>query len=112
MLFAGCGKPFPTGERVTFTGKSCLCQRCVNKKDNNVDNNGGGHQPQNGSPHKHASSPEHNVNNNNNGHNGAIPATATVKNGNSGSDDRCATCNQELKDGQALLALDKQYHVW
>ena len=23
---AGCQKPFPTGERVTFTGKSCLCQ--------------------------------------------------------------------------------------
>ena len=22
----GCNKPFPTGERVTFTGKSCLCQ--------------------------------------------------------------------------------------
>ena len=25
---AGCKKPFPTGERVTFTGKNCLCQAC------------------------------------------------------------------------------------
>lgn len=27
-------------------------------------------------------------------------------------DDCCAGCGDELKDGQALMALDKQYHVW
>ncbi|QQP32463.1 Uncharacterized protein FKW44_024353, partial [Caligus rogercresseyi] len=27
-------------------------------------------------------------------------------------DDHCAGCQGELKDGQALMALDKQYHVW
>ena len=26
--------------------------------------------------------------------------------------DRCAGCGQELRDGQALVALDKQYHIW
>ena len=26
--------------------------------------------------------------------------------------DQCAGCRQELKDGQALVALDKQYHIW
>ena len=26
---ARCKRPFPTGERVTFTGKSCLCQACI-----------------------------------------------------------------------------------
>ena len=24
-----CKRPFPTGERVTFTGKNCLCQACI-----------------------------------------------------------------------------------
>ncbi len=27
-------------------------------------------------------------------------------------DDKCAGCGEDLKDGQALMALDKQYHVW
>lgn len=27
-------------------------------------------------------------------------------------DDKCAGCSEDLKDGQALMALDKQYHVW
>lgn len=26
--------------------------------------------------------------------------------------DRCAGCGQLLRDGQALVALDKQYHIW
>ena len=26
---ARCKRPFPTGERVTFTGKNCLCQACI-----------------------------------------------------------------------------------
>merc|ERR1740128_69871 len=30
----------------------------------------------------------------------------------SSTDDACAGCRQELKDGQALVALDKQYHIW
>ena len=31
-----CKNPFPTGERVTFTGKSCLCQKCI-QAEKNVD---------------------------------------------------------------------------
>ena len=27
-------------------------------------------------------------------------------------DDHCAGCAQQLRDGQALVALDKQYHIW
>ena len=26
--------------------------------------------------------------------------------------DRCAGCGHQLRDGQALVALDKQYHIW
>ena len=28
------------------------------------------------------------------------------------SGDRCAGCDGLLRDGQALVALDKQYHIW
>jgi hypothetical protein len=31
---SSCSRPFPTGERVTFTGKECLCQKCVKKSGN------------------------------------------------------------------------------
>ncbi|XP_065564936.1 actin-binding LIM protein 3-like isoform X3 [Artemia franciscana] len=72
---ARCRQAFPTGERVTFTGKECLCQKCslipvVESR----------------SPQK-TSSPTH---------------TAPL----------CAGCKDELKEGQALIALDKQWHIW
>ena len=28
-IVSRCKNPFPTGERVTFTGKNCLCQKCI-----------------------------------------------------------------------------------
>ena len=31
---ARCKRPFPTGERVTFTGKNCLCQACIQVGEN------------------------------------------------------------------------------
>ena len=31
---ANCDKTFPTGERVTFTGKSCLCTACAKISSN------------------------------------------------------------------------------
>ena len=33
-------------------------------------------------------------------------------NGQPESGDRCAGCSGLLRDGQALVALDKQYHIW
>ena len=33
-------------------------------------------------------------------------------NGQPDSGDRCAGCGGLLRDGQALVALDKQYHIW
>ena len=135
---ASCGKPFPTGERVTFTGKTCLCQRCIHangelgapKQQASSNQGRGGGSSTNGSPQHH------------NGAAGAVPATeakshqsqaspqqatqllqhtssSSTSNGRNGgshsqgiSDDSCAGCGEELKDGQALMALDKQYHVW
>ncbi|KAL2083341.1 hypothetical protein ACEWY4_021114 [Coilia grayii] len=62
-----CKRPFPAGDRVTFNGKDCLCQNCV--------------QPM---------SPG--------------PKDFTGSNG-------CAGCGRDIKNGQALLALDSQWHL-
>nr|XP_027234715.1 actin-binding LIM protein 1-like isoform X1 [Penaeus vannamei] len=70
---ARCRQPFPTGERVTYTGKECLCQRCLHI------------------PVVDSQSPTRS------------PTTAGPK---------CAGCKEELVEGQALIALDQQWHIW
>ncbi|XP_049320560.1 actin-binding LIM protein 1 isoform X18 [Astyanax mexicanus] len=62
-----CKRPFPAGDRVTFNGKDCLCQRCV--------------QPMSPPPKD-------------------ISASSN-----------CAGCGRDIKNGQALLALDRQWHL-
>ncbi|XP_041124235.1 actin-binding LIM protein 1-like isoform X15 [Polyodon spathula] len=62
-----CKRPFPAGDRVTFNGKDCLCQRCV--------------QPMSPSPKDISSS------------------------------SNCAGCGRDIKNGQALLALERQWHL-
>uniref|UniRef100_T1ISM6 Actin-binding LIM protein 1 n=1 Tax=Strigamia maritima TaxID=126957 RepID=T1ISM6_STRMM len=73
FVCARCRQQFPSGERVTFTGKECLCQKCINI------------------PIVTSQSPQ------------MSPSTAGPQ---------CAGCNEELREGQALIALDKQWHVW
>ncbi|XP_061646897.1 actin-binding LIM protein 1-like isoform X7 [Phyllopteryx taeniolatus] len=62
-----CKRPFPAGDRVTFNGKDCLCQYCV--------------EPMSPGPKD-------------------ILGTSN-----------CAGCGRDIKNGQALLALDKQWHL-
>ncbi|XP_055502886.1 actin-binding LIM protein 1 isoform X5 [Leucoraja erinacea] len=62
-----CKRPFPAGDRVTFNGKDCLCERCAQPK---------------------SSSPKEIVSSNN-----------------------CAGCGRDIKNGQALLALEQQWHL-
>ncbi|XP_048027473.1 actin-binding LIM protein 1 isoform X40 [Megalobrama amblycephala] len=62
-----CKRPFPAGDRVTFNGKDCLCQRCVQ------------------------------------------PTSPTPKDISASSN--CAGCGRDIKNGQALLALDSQWHL-
>uniref|UniRef100_A0A3P8ZWL0 Actin binding LIM protein 1a n=1 Tax=Esox lucius TaxID=8010 RepID=A0A3P8ZWL0_ESOLU len=63
-----CKRPFPAGDRVTFNGKDCLCQYCV--------------QPTSPGPGKDI------------------------------IDSNCCTgCGRDIKNGQALLALEKQWHL-
>uniref|UniRef100_A0A3Q0SIT1 Actin binding LIM protein family, member 3 n=1 Tax=Amphilophus citrinellus TaxID=61819 RepID=A0A3Q0SIT1_AMPCI len=64
-----CSKPFPIGDRVTFSGKDCVCQQCSHtlvKSNEPIKIHGPSH---------------------------------------------CAGCRAEIKQGQSLLALDKQWHV-
>ncbi|XP_071375752.1 actin-binding LIM protein 1-like isoform X5 [Centroberyx affinis] len=62
-----CKRPFPAGDRVTFNGKDCLCQYCV--------------QPMSPGPKDILGS------------------------------SNCAGCGRDIKNGQALLALDRQWHL-
>ncbi|KAB5555589.1 hypothetical protein PHYPO_G00035910 [Pangasianodon hypophthalmus] len=62
-----CKRPFPAGDRVTFNGKDCLCQSCI--------------QPMSPPPKD-------------------ISASSN-----------CAGCGRDIKNGQALLALDRQWHL-
>uniref|UniRef100_A0A3Q3WA69 Uncharacterized protein n=1 Tax=Mola mola TaxID=94237 RepID=A0A3Q3WA69_MOLML len=62
-----CKRPFPAGDRVTFNGKDCLCQYCV--------------EPMSPGPKEILGS------------------------------SNCAGCGREIKNGQALLALDRQWHL-
>ncbi|XP_027021550.2 actin-binding LIM protein 1a isoform X2 [Tachysurus fulvidraco] len=63
-----CKRPFPAGDRVTFNGKDCLCQYCV--------------EPMSPVPSKGITGPG-----------------------------TCAGCGRDIKNGQALLALDRQWHL-
>ncbi|CAH1406096.1 unnamed protein product [Nezara viridula] len=65
---AKCNQAFPSGERVTYTGKIVLCSKCSNlPEENNIQ-------------------------------------TQSIT--------ECSGCHGELKEGQALIALDRQWHVW
>ncbi|KFO81423.1 Actin-binding LIM protein 3, partial [Cuculus canorus] len=63
-----CRKPFPIGDKVTFSGKDCVCQNCSH----------------------------------------ALISTKPIK---IHGPSHCAGCKEEIKQGQSLLALEKQWHV-
>ncbi|KAF7490681.1 Actin-binding LIM protein 2, partial [Sarcoptes scabiei] len=63
-----CRKPFPNGEKVTWTGKECLCSKCV-----------------------------------------SIPSASESHS--EGNLPTCHSCHQDIYDGQALIALDKHWHI-
>jgi len=105
---AGCQKPFPAGERVTFTGKNCYCQICASAGAND---NATQATSATTSTSATAATPASAATSAS-----AAPAmtadlTSTTAAG-SGLEGKCAGCGGELKDGQALMALDKHYHVW
>uniref|UniRef100_A0A669Q9I5 Actin binding LIM protein family member 3 n=1 Tax=Phasianus colchicus TaxID=9054 RepID=A0A669Q9I5_PHACC len=68
VLLLGCRKPFPIGDKVTFSGKDCVCQNCSH----------------------------------------SLISTKPIK---IHGPSHCAGCKEEIKQGQSLLALEKQWHV-
>ncbi|KAJ0002379.1 hypothetical protein NQD34_007528 [Periophthalmus magnuspinnatus] len=64
-----CSKPFPIGDRVTFSGKDCVCQQCSVR---------------------------------------LVKPNEPIK---IHGPSQCAGCGGEIKQGQSLLALEKQWHV-
>ncbi|XP_055479783.1 actin-binding LIM protein 2 isoform X1 [Psammomys obesus] len=69
FVCAVCRLPFPPGDRVTFNGKECMCQKC--------------------SPPTSLGSSAH--------------LAQGLRN--------CGGCGLEIKNGQALVALDKHWHL-
>ncbi|XP_057306367.1 actin-binding LIM protein 2-like isoform X2 [Hydractinia symbiolongicarpus] len=86
----GCGKCrkiFPPGMKITFDGDIFLCEDCNKSIEE----------------HKRAQQKEVN------GEKAII--TKTSKNSDT-SASNCAGCGNDIKSGQALLALEKQWHLW
>ncbi|XP_040821771.1 actin-binding LIM protein 2 [Ochotona curzoniae] len=69
FVCAVCRLPFPPGDRVTFNGKECVCQKC------SLPTLGGG----------------------------SVHSTQGLRS--------CGGCGVEIKNGQALVALDKHWHL-
>lgn len=84
---------FPSGERVTYTGKEVLCQKCAQMPARGVR-----------SP---ATSPS-----GANGKSAFFVGIYFFKSEIGSSSANCAGCGQELKEGQALIALERQWHIW
>ncbi|XP_070960118.1 actin-binding LIM protein 3-like [Oncorhynchus clarkii lewisi] len=64
-----CRKPFPIGDRVTFSGKDCVCQQCSHT---------------------------------------LVTSNEPIK---IHGPSHCSGCGEDIKQGQSLLALEKQWHV-
>ncbi|KAG8188427.1 hypothetical protein JTE90_007995 [Oedothorax gibbosus] len=77
FVCASCRQPFPSGEKVTYTGKDVLCTKCIQIPIVSAESPVKETQVKNGPIHK-----------------------------------ICAGCNEELKEGQALIALEKEWHIW
>ncbi|XP_023818308.1 actin-binding LIM protein 3 isoform X4 [Oryzias latipes] len=92
-----CRSPFPIGDRVTFCGKKCVCQQCSHSL--NSDKPVMVHGP---------SSPSDR---------GSVAASTGRERKEEKNEQRladqkdCAGCGEEIRQGQSLLALERQWHV-
>jgi actin-binding LIM protein len=85
--------------QVTNTGKEILCEKCVvdgNPRQLKVSQ----HQSMNSSPTKATAQKQLNE---------IVRKTYSPKDV---DPNNCAGCGYELKEGQALIALDRQWHIW
>ncbi|KAM7359927.1 actin binding LIM protein Uncoordinated 115a isoform 6-T6 [Cochliomyia hominivorax] len=110
-----CKHPFKSGSKVTNTGKEVLCENCVAgpgatsptrqqqqqqqqvTKDGTVSPTAVAESPTRATAHQQMTS-------------GVVSDKAHLKEDYDPND--CAGCGEMLKEGQALVALDRQWHVW
>ncbi|XP_017117408.1 actin-binding LIM protein 2 isoform X4 [Drosophila elegans] len=100
-----CKQPFKSGSKVTNTGKEVLCEQCVSGAPVSPSRQavGGGVS----SPAPPAESPTRATAHQQ--HGGVVSHKAHLKEDYDPND--CAGCGELLKEGQALVALDRQWHV-
>ncbi|XP_037816191.1 actin-binding LIM protein 3 isoform X5 [Lucilia sericata] len=109
-----CKHPFKSGSKVTNTGKEVLCENCVAgpgaisptrqqqqqqqvTKDGTVSPTPVAESPTRATAHQQMTT-------------GVLSDKAHLKEDYDPND--CAGCGELLKEGQALVALDRQWHVW
>ncbi|XP_065372568.1 actin-binding LIM protein 3 isoform X2 [Calliphora vicina] len=109
-----CKHPFKSGSKVTNTGKEVLCENCVAgpgaasptrqqqqqqqvTKDGTVSPTPVAESPTRATAHQQMTT-------------GVLSDKAHLKEDYDPND--CAGCGEMLKEGQALVALDRQWHVW
>ncbi|XP_067618593.1 actin-binding LIM protein 2 isoform X1 [Eurosta solidaginis] len=110
-----CSQPFKSGSKVTNTGKEVLCENCipaaatsspnrqpntvvdVSRKEGTVSPVPKAESPTRATAHQQMTS-------------GVVSDKAHFKEDYDPND--CAGCGEMLKEGQALVALDRQWHVW
>ncbi|XP_055699830.1 actin-binding LIM protein 1 isoform X1 [Phlebotomus papatasi] len=113
FVCSGCKKSFQSGSKVTNTGKEVLCETCVaNPASSKV--TATTHQSR--AETQKPQSPAREITMS------PTRATATasqqqevprrVNNSTEYDPNECAGCGDQLKEGQALIALDRQWHVW
>ncbi|XP_075986524.1 actin binding LIM protein Uncoordinated 115a isoform X6 [Anticarsia gemmatalis] len=92
---ARCKRAFPSGEKVTYTGAEVVCSSCVAAPQRQT--------ARAAPPHASPASPAP-----------ASPASlaSPPRQPHALDQNECAGCGQELSEGQALVALDRQWHTW
>ncbi|KAM3956509.1 actin binding LIM protein Uncoordinated 115a isoform 2-T2 [Aphomia sociella] len=99
---ARCKRAFPSGEKVTYTGAEVVCSGCVSAPQRQTAR--ASHEPQASPTPEPQPQPQ--------------TQTQHLQNHANNNDTRppdqneCAGCGQELSEGQALVALDRQWHTW
>ncbi|XP_036323548.1 actin-binding LIM protein 3 isoform X2 [Rhagoletis pomonella] len=109
-----CSNAFKSGSKVTNTGKEVLCENCIpaaasspirqqanaaegSRKEGTVSPVPKAESPTRATAHQQMTS-------------GVVSDKAHLKEDYDPND--CAGCGELLKEGQALVALDRQWHVW
>ncbi|XP_045455249.1 actin-binding LIM protein 2 [Melitaea cinxia] len=94
---ARCKRAFPSGEKVTYTGSEVVCAACTSAPQKHTAR--AARSPAASPPAASPASP-------------AAPASDGEREQRQPDPNECAGCGQELCEGQALVALERQWHTW